>query len=71
MTLRSPESDQVSQVPPQNACRLAYDGKGNARIREMNQLEERRESLGGFKQGLYAEEWSPFVQVRAHDTILQ
>ena len=44
-------------------ARLAYDGKGNARIRETGQLAERRESLGGFQQGLYAEEWSPFVKV--------
>lgn len=43
--------------------RLAYDGKGNAVVREERSAAAAVESLGGYGQGLYAERWAPFVKV--------
>jgi len=45
------------------ACRLAYDGKGNAVVREVQGAAAAVDSLGGYGQGLYAERWAPYVKV--------
>lgn len=46
------------------ARRLAYDGRGNAVVRSLEELEGSVSQLGGYGQGLYAERWAPFVKVR-------
>lgn len=46
-------------------CRLAYDGKGNAVVREERNAAAAVESLGDYGQGLYAERWAPYVKVSA------
>lgn len=43
--------------------RLAYDGKGNAVVDSLEKLENAVQQLGGYKHGLYAEKWTPFVKV--------
>ncbi|GFH05534.1 ATP-grasp domain-containing protein [Haematococcus lacustris] len=42
--------------------RLAYDGKGNAVVRDEAAMDAAVEALGGYAQGLYAEKWAPFVK---------
>jgi phosphoribosylaminoimidazole carboxylase (NCAIR synthetase) len=44
-------------------CRLAYDGKGNAVVKSLADLEKAMVSLGGQKQGLYGEKWVNFTKV--------
>ena len=43
--------------------RFAYDGKGNAVVQSVEKLENAVQQLGGYKHGLYAEKWTPFVKV--------
>ena len=43
--------------------RFAYDGKGNAVVQSPDGLENAVQQLGGYKHGLYAEKWTPFVKV--------
>lgn len=43
--------------------RLAYDGRGNAVVAAAGDLEGAVQQLGGYKHGLYAERWTPFVKV--------
>ena len=43
--------------------RFAYDGKGNAVVQSVDKLENAVQQLGGYKHGLYAEKWTPFVKV--------
>ena len=45
--------------------RFAYDGKGNAVVQFPEGLENAVQQLGGYKHGLYAERWTPFVKVAA------
>ncbi|KAA6420039.1 MAG: phosphoribosylaminoimidazole chloroplastic-like [Trebouxia sp. A1-2] len=42
--------------------RFAYDGKGNAVVQSVQKLENAVQQLGGYKHGLYAEKWTPFVK---------
>lgn len=42
--------------------RFAYDGKGNAVVQSVEKLENAVQQLGGYKHGLYAERWTPFVK---------
>jgi phosphoribosylaminoimidazole carboxylase len=42
--------------------RLAYDGRGNAVVSSADDLVQAVSALGGYKQGLYAEKWAPFVK---------
>ncbi|KAL0038459.1 hypothetical protein WJX77_007178 [Trebouxia sp. C0004] len=42
--------------------RFAYDGKGNAVVQSVEKLENAVQQLGGYKHGLYAEKWTPFVK---------
>ncbi|KAK9794063.1 hypothetical protein WJX73_002964 [Symbiochloris irregularis] len=42
------------------ACRMAYDGRGNAAVNRPEDLSEAVTSLGGYGAGLYAEQWVPF-----------
>jgi len=44
-------------------CRGAYDGRGNAVVKDAADIEAAVASLGGVKHGLYAERWAPFVKV--------
>ena len=43
--------------------RLAYDGRGNAVVKSLAELEEAMEALGGQEQGLYGEKWVNFTKV--------
>lgn len=45
-------------------CRWAYDGKGNAVVKSLGELEPAMESLGGEKEGLYGEKWVNFTKVK-------
>lgn len=45
------------------ASRLAYDGRGNAVVREEAGSAVAVDSLGGYRQGLYAERWAPYIKV--------
>lgn len=47
--------------------RFAYDGKGNAVVQSADRLENAVQQLGGYKHGLYAEKWTPFVKVHPID----
>ncbi|GAX78141.1 hypothetical protein CEUSTIGMA_g5583.t1 [Chlamydomonas eustigma] len=42
--------------------RLAYDGKGNYVVKSENDIDAAVEALGGYGQGLYAEQWAPYVK---------
>uniref|UniRef100_A0A6S8IX41 phosphoribosylaminoimidazole carboxylase n=1 Tax=Dunaliella tertiolecta TaxID=3047 RepID=A0A6S8IX41_DUNTE len=42
--------------------RLAYDGRGNAVVKNAADIDSAVESLGGYETGLYAEKWAPFVK---------
>jgi len=44
-------------------CRGAYDGRGNAVVKDAADIEDAVASLGGVEHGLYAERWAPFVKV--------
>ena len=44
-------------------CRGAYDGRGNAVVKDAADIEAAVASLGGAEHGLYAERWAPFVKV--------
>ena len=44
-------------------CRGAYDGRGNAVVKDAADIEAAVASLGGVEHGLYAEQWAPFVKV--------
>ena len=51
--------------------RWAYDGKGNAVVKSLEDLEDAMQSLGGQKQGLYGEKWVNFTKVSSrliHDS---
>lgn len=43
--------------------RGAYDGRGNAVVKDAADIEAAIASLGGVEHGLYAERWAPFVKV--------
>ena len=43
------------------ARRNGYDGKGNASLRSVADIEPAWERLGGAARGLYVEQWCPFV----------
>lgn len=49
-------------------CRWAYDGRGNAVVRKISELEAAVDSLGGYKQGLYGEKWVSFTKVSCFAT---
>lgn len=50
--------------PRQNySHRMAYDGKGNAVVKSLGQLEPAMETLGGQQRGLYGEKWVNFTKV--------
>jgi len=51
--------------PPALGCRLAYDGRGNFVVRSAADLAAGVSTLGGLQQGLYAEQWQPFVKEMA------
>ena len=42
--------------------RDAYDGKGNALVKDADSLSAAAASLGGYEKGLYAEKLMPFVK---------
>ncbi|CAG9460415.1 unnamed protein product [Pedinophyceae sp. YPF-701] len=44
------------------AKRMAYDGRGNAVIRDREGAAAAVDQLGGFEHGLYAEQWAPFTK---------
>jgi len=44
------------------AKRLAYDGRGNAVVKTLDDIDRAVNALGGYSQGLYAEKWAPFVK---------
>lgn len=42
--------------------RLAYDGRGNAVAKSIEELSSAVNALGGYGRGLYVEKWVPFVK---------
>ncbi|XP_023549739.1 phosphoribosylaminoimidazole carboxylase, chloroplastic-like isoform X1 [Cucurbita pepo subsp. pepo] len=42
--------------------RFAYDGRGNAVAKSVEELSSAIFALGGFERGLYVEKWAPFVK---------
>lgn len=42
---------------------MAFDGRGNAIVKNFGDLEGAVNSLGGYDQGLYGERWVPFTKV--------
>ena len=49
---------------------MAYDGKGNAVVKSLGELEPAMETLGGQKRGLYGEKWVNFTKVWSRSPIL-
>lgn len=43
------------------AKRLAYDGRGNAVVNSLEDIDASVAALGGYERGLYAEKWVPYV----------
>lgn len=55
-----PKVSKITLLLQQSFCRLAYDGRGNVVVRELDHLEAAVSALGGLESQLYVEEWVAF-----------
>ena len=54
---------KASCIDQYSGSRWAYDGKGNAVVKKLGDLQDAMRSLGGHQAGLYGEKWVNFTKV--------